>query len=102
MDQIVEFASTDHSTEDVSMQGEIMTQLPSLQLEIENVRVRQFMAREIFKRYQFNCIKVEFSKDTPNFVVRKTQNGPVHAGMMSIPPSPIHNNREEKELDQQA
>jgi hypothetical protein len=102
MDQIVEFASTDHSTEDVSMQGEVMTQLPSPELEIENVRVRQFLAREIFKRYQFNCIKVEFSKETPNFVVKKTQTGPVHASMMSIPPPPMHDSREEKELDQQA
>ena len=101
MDQIVEFASTDHSIEDVSMQGEIMTQLPSLSLEIENVRVRQFLAREIFKRYQFNCIKVEFSKDTPIFVVRKTQTGSVHASMMTVPPPAIHNIREEKELDQQ-
>jgi hypothetical protein len=102
MDQIVEFASTDHSTEDMSMQGEVMTQLPSIELEIENVRVRQFLAREIFKRYQFNCIKVEFSKETPNFVVKKTQTGPVHASMMSIPPPPMHDSREEKELDQQA
>ena len=59
------------------MEDNFMPQMPSLNIEVENFRVRQFLAREVFKRYQMNCIKVEFSKESEFFVIRKTQRGSV-------------------------
>lgn len=72
MDSVVRFAAEDH--EDVEMVNSMnqMAEMPCFKIEIGNYRIRQFLAREIFKRYQFNCLKVEFNKESPEFIVRKT------------------------------
>lgn len=42
-----------------------------LSLSVPNFRVRQFLSREIHKKFQFGFFKIEFNKDSDIFTVSK-------------------------------
>jgi hypothetical protein len=42
-----------------------------LRLKVESYRLKQFLAREIFKTFPFNSFKLEFNQSSDDFIVRK-------------------------------
>lgn len=78
MDEVVAFAQA--ACEDVSMRDDTQSsqeaqQEEVLEFQIESYRLRQFLAREIVKKFGFNRFKVDFNKNSEAFVVWRPPKG---------------------------
>lgn len=69
-----------------------------LRLKVESYRLRQFLAREIFKTFPFNSFKLDFNQSSEDFIVKKLTKESVYPLQINQKPE-ISQNQIENEIN---